>query len=298
MKHRMVAGADNRVKISRGSAVRAGVAFAGQANALAVARAGLDADFERFGALDRALAVATRAGGNVFPRPMAAGAGHVALHPPAGLVDLALAAALRTSSGGLDESLAMAIRACIAPSDVQAHDPTANRRPEGHVDLILQILARLRTSLLRTTAAAEDAGENIFEAAAATGFAPAGAIHQIGKVEAAEIEVSALRPGAAALPARKSSAGKVSSSAACAGVGVSRGGINIVGIEADLVVNLALLGIAKDVVGLGHGLEFLFRGLVSGIDVGMILSCELAKRLADIVSRGRLLHAKNLVIVF
>src|SRR6185295_19465237 len=72
----------------------------------------------------------------------------------------------------------------------------------------------------------------------------------------------------------------------------------VVGVKADLVVNLALLGIAQDFVGFGQRLELFLRGLVPRIDVGMILAGKLAEGLADIVRRGGLLHAQDFVIVF
>ena len=86
--------------------------------------------------------------------------------------------------------------------------------------------------------------------------------------------------------------------AAAARVRLRRGRIDIVGIEPELVVNLSLLGIAENVVGLGKSLELLFRGLVARIDVRMILARKLAKRLADVVGGGRLLYPENAVIVF
>src|SRR5208282_2063686 len=64
------------------------------------------------------------------------------------------------------------------------------------------------------------------------------------------------------------------------------------------VVNLPLFGVAEDVVGLGKSLELFFCPFVARIDVGMILARQLAKRLANVVGRGRLLYAENAVIVF
>ena len=64
-----------------------------------------------------------------------------------------------------------------------------------------------------------------------------------------------------------------------------------------LIVNLAFLGIAQNVVGFGEGLELFFRGLVAGIDVGVILAGQLAKGSADFVRRGRLLYTQNFVVV-
>ena len=140
----MVSSADNHVEIPGWSSMRSGVAFAGNANALAVARARLYANLERFGLFDGAFAVAGGAGGNVLAGAMAARTGDVELHASAGLRDLAGAAALRASARQFDVSLAVASCADVAPSNVQPHDAAANRRPEGNVDLILEIRPRLR----------------------------------------------------------------------------------------------------------------------------------------------------------
>ena len=74
--------------------------------------------------------------------------------------------------------------------------------------------------------------------------------------------------------------------------------IDVVGIEAELVVNLPLLGIAENVIRFGNSLKFLFGTFVSWIDVRMILSRQLAKRLADLLRRGVLLYAEDGVIIF
>ena len=85
--------------------------------------------------------------------------------------------------------------------------------------------------------------------------------------------------------------------AAAARIGLGCGGIDVVGVEAELIVDLALLGIAEDVVGFGDRLEFLFGRLVAGIHVGMIFARKFAEGLADVLRRGRLLHAEGGVIV-
>ena len=103
-----------------------------------------------------------------------------------------------------------------------------------------------------------------------------GIIDEIGKVESAEIEVAAslIALRAAGESAESTGAGRTS-----AGVGFRCGGIDVVGVEADLIVDLALLGIAEDFVGLGDGLEFLFRRFVAGIDVGVVFAASLRKAL-------------------
>ncbi len=52
-KNGMLLRPDNDVQIARSSAMHSGIAFAGNADALAIARASLDPNFQRFGALDR-----------------------------------------------------------------------------------------------------------------------------------------------------------------------------------------------------------------------------------------------------
>jgi hypothetical protein len=63
-------------------------------------------------------------------------------------------------------------------------------------------------------------------------------------------------------------------------------GGNVVGIETVLIVHLALLGIAQDVVGFLNLLEALLGGFVAGIQIGMILARQLAVSLADLVFFG------------
>ena len=126
-----------------------------------------------------------------------------------------------------------------------------------------------------------------------------GAVDEVGEIESAEIEGHTLA-ASAGLRASGKSAGESRSTACAAGAGVGLGGrgIDVVGVEADLIVNLALLGIAEDVVRLGERLEFFLGGLVPGINVGVVLARELAKCLANVVGGGGLLHAEDFVIIF
>jgi hypothetical protein len=78
-----------------------------------------------------------------------------------------------------------------------------------------------------------------------------------------------------------------------AGIGLGRGRVDLVGVEADLVVDLALLLVGEDVVGFGDFLELLFGLFVVGVHVGMILARELAEGLADLIRSGRLLDAER-----
>jgi hypothetical protein len=188
--------------------------------------------------------------------------------------------------------------------DVQAHDSAADRRPEGNVDLIFEIGTRLGAflGLSRALTAAKDRTENVAEAAASAppaGFAaPVGAIDEVGEIEAAKIEVDAALAAilrATGEAARKSSATCRSSTRT--GVCFRGRGVDIVRVEADLIVDLAFLGIAENVVGFGKRLELLLGRLVPGIDVGMVLARQFSKRLADVVRRSALLYAEYFVLI-
>ncbi len=68
-------------------------------------------------------------------------------------------------------------------------------------------------------------------------------------------------------------------------------------LVAELVVTLPFVGVAQNLVSLRDLLELFRRVLVAGIAVGMILHCQLAVGLLDLVSRGAAADAKKLVIV-
>ena len=72
---------------------------------------------------------------------------------------------------------------------------------------------------------------------------------------------------------------------------------NVVGIETVLIVNLALLGIAQDVVGFLDLLEALLGGFIAGIQIRMILARQLAVSLADLVFLGGARHTERFVII-
>src|SRR5271165_2762830 len=292
---------DDHVQVPGHSAVRASIPLAWQANALPVARAGFDANLQRLAVGDGTLAVADRAGGQILPGPVAARTLHIELHPAAGLRDLSTTAALRTFARRFDRSLAVTVGAHVLPRDVQPHHAAADCRPEGNVDLIFKVTARLRAFFGLSSAAAstENRPEDIAEAAGATAGAAASlaaagrVIDQVGEIEPAKVEGNALSAGLSAASRKAAAVG----AAAGAGVGFCRRRIDVVGIEPDLIVNLALLGIAQNFVGLRQSLELLLSRFVPGIDVGMVLARKFAKRLADVLGGGRLLYPENLVIV-
>src|SRR5262249_46318776 len=122
--------------------------------------------------------------------------------------------------------------------------------------------------------------EDIAEATAAAGlaFAAAGLAAKIlGEIETAEVHIR-LRTASAAR------------SRTCARKSVGR-------IETILVVHLALLGIAQDVVSFLHVLEALFGRFVSRVQIGMILPRQLAIGLSDFIERRVAGHTQRLIII-
>ncbi len=67
--------------------------------------------------------------------------------------------------------------------------------------------------------------------------------------------------------------------------------VDLVGVETELVVNLALLLVAQHIVGFRDLLELLLGLLVVGIDVGMIFARGFAEGFANLLRRRRLLDA-------
>ena len=64
-----------------------------------------------------------------------------------------------------------------------------------------------------------------------------------------------------------------------------------------LIVELALLRIGEDLVGLGELLEALLRGVVTRVMVGMAIHRQLAVSLLDFSAFTAPLQAQNLVII-
>src|SRR5215469_2357173 len=278
MKHRMVSGANDDIEIARRTAVRPGIALAREANALAVAGSRFHPDLERLCALYQALAMTGRANALRFTSAAAARARGVEFHPAAGL---------------RDHAFASAIAAGVKARDVDLHDGAAYRIPERYIDLILEVSAVLRLAAHRgARAAPEYAREDVSKPSAL----PAGAATSVGKIKAPEVEGHFL-----ALPATAgegTGAESAGAKAAAPSIGFGGSGIDVVGVEADLVVDLAFLRIAQDVVGFGEIFEFLFGFFVPGIHVWMVLARQLTKGFADFFLGGVFLHPENPVIVF
>src|SRR5436305_5007425 len=298
----MLAGTDDYVEISRRTAVGSRITLARDSDSLTIASAGLDAYFQRLSSLYYAFASAHRAHRNVLSRSMAARTLNVEFHPSTGLCDLSRAFAFRTYARGFQKTATLAIAARIATGNVQAQHGAANCLPEADRDLIFQISARLRAAGLRA-AATEHAGKDVSESSTATLAlaSRATALEHIGEVKAPEVEWHPLRLSSTLTAGETAKAAcsepaATPRSASSPGISLGCGRINIVGVVAELIVDLALLGIAEDVIGLGNGLELLFRSFVAGVDVRMVLTCQLAECLADLVRRGGLFDAERAVI--
>src|SRR5579871_151291 len=74
--------------------------------------------------------------------------------------------------------------------------------------------------------------------------------------------------------------------------------IDLVRVEAKLVINLALLLVAQHVVGFGDLLELLLSLFVVGIDVRMIFARGFAEGFANLFGRRGFFHAERRVIIF
>src|SRR5438128_7138435 len=225
---------------------------------------------------------------------MAARTAYVELHASAGLLDCPLALALRADAPSFHVSMAGAVGAGIAASDIQAHDTAADGGPEGNIDLVLEIISELGTFLSCGATAAEHARKDVAEAARS--LLPPATFEQIGEIEAAEIE--ALASGTRAGLSAGETTESTSASRTTPGIGFGCSGIDVIGIKSELVVDFPLLGVAEDIVRLGEGFELFFRCLVAGVHVRVILAGKLAESFPDLLRRGVLLDAKDSVIVF
>ena len=164
--------------------------------------------------------------------------------------------------------------------------------------LIRKVADGTITSIGRASTPTKDSGENVAEAAASRASLPsAGVARQVGEVESAKIEVDAALISLGS-PSRKA-AGESFATARAPGtrVGFGGGGIDVVGIEANLIVDFAFLGIAQNVVGLRDGLELFFRRLIPGIHVRMVFARKFAESFADVLGGGRFPYAKYFVVV-
>ena len=270
----MLADADDDVEIARRSAMRPGISFACDADTLAVTRAGLDAYFQWFGAGYHSCAPACRTAFLRLSGTSAFRAGHIEFHAPGSLSRLAAATTIATGFRFSNQALAAAVRTGILARDVQPHDRTPDGIPETDVYLVFEIAAMVRLGVHLCAAAAEHAGKNVFEPASASAGAAG-----FGKIEPAEVKGDALRA-----PTSRERTGAETACAKASAARISFGGgrVNVVRIKAELVIDLALLRIAENVIGLGNLFEFVL-GFVAGIHVRMVFSGELTKSFADLL---------------
>ena len=296
---------DDQVKIARWRTFCARVALARQANPLPIARPRLDAKFQRLTPRHDARAIACLATVLHLACTAAARALDVELHPPAHLRHLPGPVAFRAFDAAAYHRAPFAGRALLLPLDFKLRHTAADRCPEIHLHLVLEICPRLWPARLSpaTAAAAEHAAKNVLEASAETptllrrrvapGISPT---RKARKVKAFEIERRSTlpRPGARASAAKT----RATRRPAATRIGLGRGRVDVVRVEPNLVIDLALLVLAQDVVRFGDFLELLLRLLVPGIYVRVIFTRKFAKRLANLIAGRRLLHAKRAVIVF
>src|SRR5262249_42218360 len=262
-KHRMLAGADNDIEVARLTAVRPGVTLSRDANALTVPRTRLHPHFERLRVLHDSFAVADRTRGLGLARAIAGRTRHVELHAPAGLRNMSFAAARGASPRRAHYTVASAVAASIEVLDVDLHHRAANRVPETDVDLVFEIAARLRTAPHACSrASAEDARKDVPKTPPTGGGLSASAARVVGKIKAAEVKRLALCLACTA-PRTRPRAEPSGSEAPASSIGLCRRRIDIVGVETELIVDLALLGIAQDVVGFGDIFETLFSFLIA-----------------------------------
>src|SRR6202043_3084384 len=76
-----------------------------------------------------------------------------------------------------------------------------------------------------------------------------------------------------------------------------RSGRSALGIEAELIVHLPLLGVGENVVGFLNLLEFLFGGFIAGIQVRMIFAGKLSIGLANLFLSGLARPTQQFVII-
>jgi len=240
--------------------VRSGVAAAGNSHARAGLHAGGNAHVNRFGAPHAPLTAAHAAGRAHSSCAAATRAGDVETHFPAGLRHVAGASAGRADLWCAGGARPAAGRATLQVRDGQFFHRAAHRFPETDGNLVLQVRAGL-LYLRPRAASAEKLAEQVAETGAAT---PA---------EVVSVEVE-LHPGV--FRRRRSPA---------------------VRVESKLVVSLALLGIGENVVRFLNLLEFFFRGLVTGIEVGMILARQAAVGLANILLAGLARDSQKVVVI-
>ncbi len=287
-KHRVRPRLDNQKQVPRRPAVRPGVPLPRQSNPLPIPSPRFNPKIQRLPLHHHAFAIARRARILHLARPAAPRALDIELHPPAHLRHLSGPMALRALDASTRGRLALARRAYLLPLDLQPRHATPHRRPEIHAHLILKIGPRLRpTSGLPP--AMEHPAKNILEASSKT---PTRLLLlpttlKIRKIEPAKVERNLLP----CTPARLRRIATMPTPAiSTPRRSLRRRRIDAVRVEPKLVVDLPLLVVAQNIVGLRDLLELLLRLLVPRIHVRVILARSLAKRLANLIRGRRLLY--------
>ncbi len=284
---------DDEVEISRSRALGAGIASTCQPDALPIARSWLDPKLQRLAACDHTRTFACRAGILHLAGAATARALDIELHPAAHLRHLAAAVALRALHAAALDATSLAGIALLLALDLQAGNPAADSRPEVDLDLVFEVGSRLRSPCLST--AVEHSAEDVPEAGPKSSAAfrrrtpaPAPAT-EVREVEPTEVERHTLTTTATARLR--------SSASTAAGVCFRRCRVDRIGVEAKLVVDLALLFVTQDVVRLRDLFELLFGLFVVRVYVRMVFARQLPECLAHLVGRGGLFHAKRAVVV-
>ena len=302
----MRAGFDDQEEVAVGASVGAGVALAGEADALAVAGAGLDAELERLAAGDDAGSVAGGAGVGDFTGASAARALDVELHASAHLGDLARSRGTRGTPWrrrwwtclcrwGKPPGRSISRRVVPPRTAVQKSMETwYSRSVPGWGPRCAA--PRPPLNMPEKMSLKEPPKPASWVLPPVPGWPlPRPAAAKSEKSEAAEVEGNLLRGAASSA----SGGGEgIAAAVLAARGGLGGGGIDGVGVEAELVEDLALLFVGEDVVGFGDLLELFFGLFVAGVYVRVILARELAKGLADLILGGAFFDAQRGVIVF
>src|SRR5581483_1748820 len=127
--------------------------------------------------------------------------------------------------------------------------------------------------MLPRASASKKLRKDILKTAGLSALLPAASGEKLGKTEAAEVHAR-LRAGARRASRR-----------------------NVIGIEAVLVIDLPLLGIAQNIIGFLHVFEALFSGLIARVQIRMILPCKFPIRFPDLVRGGPARHIKSFIII-
>src|SRR5215469_10014151 len=216
----------------------------------------------------------------------------IELHPSAHLRHLPRAMALRTLNASARSRLTFASRANLLPLNLQLRHSTPHRSPEVHCDLVLKISSRLRPAGSFPAGPRKHLTEDVFKAAkTSTRLLLSSTRLKVRKIKPAKVERNLLRAPTTPCAARKSTIPATSRS-------LRRRRVDVVRVEAELIIDLPLLLIAQNIVCLGDLLELLLSLLVSRIHIRVILARKFAKRFANLLRRRRLLDPKYPVIIF